>query len=208
MSFMKLWILPDILWNIPSHKGIFGFTDTINSPFPLFTSATTCKWKTPHVFTTSFQAQFKFYFIYCFTINWVLCLFCPTIEVKLSLQSLLSKQPQINWSSSMHSVGKTKTTRYSSCHDLPTLPLSSACLNQIPPQFLCFILSDFINDISVVTDVCSVLYPGEVFAIYFTPSNLSTKTHYKEVNSMQSHTTNALTARVHLTVLLTEFLDR
>lgn len=94
MSFVKLWILPDILWNIPSHKGTFGFTDTINSPFPLFTSATTCEWKAPHMFIQCHSRLSSSES--CFTINWVLCLFHLAIEVKLSLQSLLTGCPQSN----------------------------------------------------------------------------------------------------------------
>lgn len=44
-SSILCFVSPDILWNIPSHNDVFGFTDVMYSPFPLFTCATTCKWK-------------------------------------------------------------------------------------------------------------------------------------------------------------------
>jgi len=37
--------LPEILWNLPSHKETFGFTDTLNSPLPLLACATTWRWE-------------------------------------------------------------------------------------------------------------------------------------------------------------------
>ncbi len=43
LNAVTVCVLPEILWNIPSHKEAFGFTDTMNSPFPLFTCATTCE---------------------------------------------------------------------------------------------------------------------------------------------------------------------
>lgn len=50
-------VLPEILWNIPSHKDAFGCTDTMNSPFPLFTRAMTCKHSHTQWFQTRGAAQ-------------------------------------------------------------------------------------------------------------------------------------------------------
>lgn len=50
-------VLPEILWNTPSHKEAFGFTDTMNSPFPLFTRAIT--YKQEHVQIQCFESHLQ-----------------------------------------------------------------------------------------------------------------------------------------------------